>query len=33
MILMALVCTALAMPMARLFLGKPGTRLPIAEQT
>jgi Kef-type K+ transport system membrane component KefB len=33
MILMALVCTALAMPLARLILGKPGERLPIAEQT
>jgi Kef-type K+ transport system membrane component KefB len=31
MILMALVCTALAMPLARLILGKPGERLPIAE--
>jgi hypothetical protein len=33
MILMALVCTALAMPLARLILGKPGERLPIAKQT
>jgi Kef-type K+ transport system membrane component KefB len=31
MILMALVCTALAMPLARHFLGKAGERLPIAE--
>jgi Kef-type K+ transport system membrane component KefB len=31
MILMALVCTALAMPLARLILGKAGDRLPIAE--
>jgi Kef-type K+ transport system membrane component KefB len=31
MILMALVCTALAMPLARLILGKAGERLPIAE--
>jgi Kef-type K+ transport system membrane component KefB len=33
MILMALVCTALAMPLARLILGKPSEPLPIAEQT
>jgi Kef-type K+ transport system membrane component KefB len=31
MILMALVCTALAMPLARLFLGKASERLPVAE--
>ena len=31
MILMALVCTALAMPLARLILGKAGELLPIAE--
>jgi Kef-type K+ transport system membrane component KefB len=31
MILMALACTALAMPLARLILGKAGERQPIAE--
>jgi Kef-type K+ transport system membrane component KefB len=31
MILMALVCTGLAMPLARLILGKAGDGLPIAE--